>query len=190
VCEWTLNSLFLTNRRKWKALSDRIFWCNNIYIYNTIIKVRDNNDNERLQGSILLLKIHISMQKNFSIIYPQFRHTLSKMFTSTSLHVYANSIRQNPRSYPCPAFSKPLLCGGLSKINFHFGKSIMEHSVAYFPQHILANKFSFFKNYHKFSNLLFVHKNSNNVNVKMLIWHKFLWLHYLNIHHITFPYTS
>jgi len=46
-----------------------------------------NNDNERLQGSIFLLKIHMRMQTNFSTIYPQFGHTLSTMFTSTGLHV-------------------------------------------------------------------------------------------------------
>jgi hypothetical protein len=95
------------------------------------------------------------------------------------------------------ALKKPLFLSmfcifssGLSKINFHFGKAIMEHSVACFPRHVLANKFSFFKNYQKFTKLLHVHKNANNVNINMLIWNNFHWPHYLKIHHFKFPYIS
>lgn len=108
----------------------------------------------KLQGFILLFKIHMTTQKNFSTHYPQFRHTLSNRFTGPGLHIDANSIKQN--SHPCFAFSQSLLSTDLSKINFHFVLAITKHSVAYFSWHVLANKFSIFKNYQKSTTLLHI----------------------------------
>jgi hypothetical protein len=48
-------------------------------LYNTAII---NNDDARIQDSILLPKIHMGTRKEFSEYYRLFGHALSRMFTS------------------------------------------------------------------------------------------------------------